>query len=110
MPAARKARRESDASVVRMQASDEQRPAGRLLGDELRFHRERLGYTLSDAAQVIRASTSKVSRLERGRARPSRVTSMTLPSSTVFPGNSRVSWTSSWPRRATRTSMRVSLT
>ncbi|MFE0930928.1 helix-turn-helix domain-containing protein [Streptomyces mutabilis] len=68
MPAARKARRESDASVVRMQASDEQRPAGRLLGDELRFHRERLGYTLSDAAQVIRASTSKVSRLERGES------------------------------------------
>lgn len=68
MPAARKAQRESDASVVRMQASDEQRPAGRLLGDELRFHRERLGYTLSDAAQVIRASTSKVSRLERGES------------------------------------------
>ncbi|MFE0722575.1 helix-turn-helix domain-containing protein [Streptomyces rochei] len=68
MPAARKAQRESNASVVRMQASDEQRPAGRLLGDELRFHRERLGYTLSDAAQVIRASTSKVSRLERGES------------------------------------------
>ncbi|MEV5013513.1 helix-turn-helix domain-containing protein [Streptomyces sp. NPDC053780] len=68
MPAARKAQRESDASVVRIQASDEQRPAGRLLGDELRFHRERLGYTLSDAAQVIRASTSKVSRLERGES------------------------------------------
>lgn len=68
MPAARKALREVDASVVRIQASDEQRPAGRLLGDELRFHRERLGYTLSDAAQVIRASTSKVSRLERGES------------------------------------------
>ncbi|OWA03979.1 hypothetical protein B9W62_27395 [Streptomyces sp. CS113] len=68
MPAARKTLREVDASVVRIQASDEQRPAGRLLGDELRFHRERLGYTLSDAAQVIRASTSKVSRLERGES------------------------------------------
>ncbi|MGI5353058.1 helix-turn-helix domain-containing protein [Streptomyces sp. CA-250714] len=68
MPAARKARLEIDASVVRMQASDEQRPAGRLLGDELRLHRERLGYTLADAAHVIRASTSKVSRLERGES------------------------------------------
>lgn len=68
MPAARKARPEPDATVVRIQASDEQRPAGRLLGDELRFHRERLGYTLADAARVIRASTSKVSRLERGES------------------------------------------
>jgi transcriptional regulator with XRE-family HTH domain len=68
MPAARKAQPESDASVVRIQTSDEQRPAGRLLGDELRFHRERLGYTLADAARVIRASTSKVSRLERGES------------------------------------------
>ncbi|MEU3963222.1 helix-turn-helix transcriptional regulator [Streptomyces buecherae] len=40
----------------------------RLLGDELRFHRERLGYTLADAARVIRGSTSKVSRLERGES------------------------------------------
>jgi len=68
MPAARKAQPESDAPVVRLQTSDEQRPAGRLLGDELRFHRERLGYTLADAARVIRASTSKVSRLERGES------------------------------------------
>ncbi|MGW1278885.1 helix-turn-helix domain-containing protein [Streptomyces tsukubensis] len=69
MPAARKARSTSDASsVVRMQAVEGQRPAGRLLGDELRFHRERLGYTLSEAAEVIRASTSKVSRLERGES------------------------------------------
>ncbi|MGG2460603.1 helix-turn-helix domain-containing protein [Streptomyces sp. RGM 3693] len=51
-----------------MDLPDEQRPAGRLLGDELRFHRERLGYTLADAAHVIRASTSKVSRLERGES------------------------------------------
>ncbi|MBM7166849.1 helix-turn-helix domain-containing protein [Streptomyces sp. G44] len=68
MSAARKVRREPEAPVVRMQASDEQRPAGRLLGDELRYHRERLGFTLSDAAQVIRASTSKLSRLERGES------------------------------------------
>ncbi|KUH39054.1 MULTISPECIES: helix-turn-helix domain-containing protein [Streptomyces] len=68
MPAARKSRLESDADVIRIQASDEQRPAGRLLGDELRFHRERLGYTLADAARVIRASTSKISRLERGES------------------------------------------
>ncbi|MFT2014397.1 helix-turn-helix domain-containing protein [Streptomyces sp. 796.1] len=51
-----------------MQTSEEQRPAGRLLGDELRHHRERLGYTLADAARAIRASTSKVSRLERGES------------------------------------------
>ncbi|WP_217199898.1 helix-turn-helix domain-containing protein [Streptomyces buecherae] len=38
------------------------------MGDELRFHRERLGYTLADAARVIRGSTSKVSRLERGES------------------------------------------
>ncbi|MDJ0383219.1 helix-turn-helix transcriptional regulator [Streptomyces sp. G-G2] len=68
MSAARKARSESNAPVLRIQASDEQRPAGRLLGDELRYHRERLGYTLADAAAVIRASTSKVSRLERGES------------------------------------------
>ncbi|MEU5159688.1 helix-turn-helix transcriptional regulator [Streptomyces sp. NPDC020875] len=69
MPAARKARSVSDASsAVRIQAVEGQRPAGRLLGDELRFHRERLGYTLSEAAEVIRASTSKVSRLERGES------------------------------------------
>lgn len=68
MPAARKSQPESDAAVVRLKASDEQRPASRLLGEELRHHRERLGYTLADAAQVIRASTSKVSRLERGES------------------------------------------
>ncbi|MER7118444.1 helix-turn-helix domain-containing protein [Streptomyces goshikiensis] len=68
MPAARKDRPEPNASVLRIQPSDEQRPAGRLLGDELRFHRERLGYTLAEAAFVIRASTSKVSRLERGES------------------------------------------
>ncbi|MCB5183045.1 helix-turn-helix domain-containing protein [Streptomyces antimicrobicus] len=54
--------------MVRIQTPDEQRPASRLLGDELRFHRERLGYTLADAAQRIRASTSKISRLERGES------------------------------------------
>ncbi|MFE7276920.1 helix-turn-helix domain-containing protein [Streptomyces sp. NPDC057623] len=68
MPAARKLQPEPGAAVVRLNASDEQRPASRLLGEELRHHRERLGYTLADAAQVIRASTSKVSRLERGES------------------------------------------
>lgn len=47
---------------------DEQGLAGRFLGDALRTHRERLGITLSAAAQEIRASTSKVSRLERGES------------------------------------------
>ncbi|MGW3012729.1 helix-turn-helix domain-containing protein [Streptomyces sp. NPDC001219] len=68
MPAARKNQPEPSAPVLRLQASDEQRPAGRLLGDELRFHRERLGYTLDDAARVIRGSSSKVSRVERGES------------------------------------------
>ncbi|MFJ1874282.1 helix-turn-helix domain-containing protein [Streptomyces chartreusis] len=68
MPAARKVQPESDAAVVHLKALDEQRPAGRLLGDELRHHRVRLGYSLADAARVIRASTSKVSRLERGES------------------------------------------
>ncbi|MFD8023687.1 helix-turn-helix domain-containing protein [Streptomyces lavendulae] len=53
-----------------MTVSDEQGPAGRLLGDELRHHRVRLGYTLADAAAVIRGSTSKISRLERGESPP----------------------------------------
>ncbi|MGW2478059.1 helix-turn-helix domain-containing protein [Streptomyces sp. NPDC001665] len=39
-----------------------------MLGDELRRLRERRGYTLADAARVIRASTSKISRLERGQS------------------------------------------
>ncbi|MFE6774572.1 helix-turn-helix domain-containing protein [Streptomyces sp. NPDC057702] len=80
MSAARKAQPASDASVIRIQTSDEQRPAGRLLGDELRYHRERLGYTLADAARAIRASTSKVSRLERGEspAKPRDVHDLTV--------------------------------
>ncbi|WP_371793457.1 helix-turn-helix domain-containing protein [Streptomyces sp. NBC_01471] len=41
--------------------------SGRMLGAELRRSRERRGYTLADAARVIRASTSKISRLERGQ-------------------------------------------
>ncbi|MFJ5737235.1 helix-turn-helix domain-containing protein [Streptomyces microflavus] len=41
--------------------------SGRMLGVELRRLREQRGYTLADAARVIRASTSKVSRLERGQ-------------------------------------------
>ncbi|MEU5085052.1 MULTISPECIES: helix-turn-helix domain-containing protein [Streptomyces] len=52
--------------VVPMQNSGETL-SGRMLGDELRRLRERRGYTLADAARVIRASTSKVSRLERGQ-------------------------------------------
>ncbi|MEV8407063.1 helix-turn-helix transcriptional regulator [Streptomyces niveus] len=41
--------------------------SGRMLGEELRRLREQRGYTLADAARVIRASTSKISRLERGQ-------------------------------------------
>lgn len=68
MPAARRVQLEAHAAVVGLKVSDEQRPAGRLLGDELRHHRLRLGYSLADAAGAIRASTSKVSRLERGES------------------------------------------
>lgn len=55
-----------DGPVVPMQDSGDSL-SGRMLGDELRRFRERRGYTLADAARVIRASTSKVSRLERGQ-------------------------------------------
>lgn len=55
-----------DGPVVPMQDSGESL-SGRMLGDELRRLRERRGYTLADAARVIRASTSKISRLERGQ-------------------------------------------
>lgn len=70
MPAARKASRSESvvSSAVRIEAAGEQQAAGRLLGDELRHHRERRGYTLAEAAHVIRASTSKMSRLERGES------------------------------------------
>ncbi|MEV8289691.1 helix-turn-helix domain-containing protein [Streptomyces niveus] len=52
--------------VVPMQGSGDSL-SGRMLGEELRRLREQRGYTLADAARVIRASTSKISRLERGQ-------------------------------------------
>ncbi len=64
MPAAHSSR--PDGPVVSMQDSGESL-SGRMLGDELRRLRERQGLTLAAAARVIRASTSKVSRLERGQ-------------------------------------------
>ncbi|MER5973641.1 DUF5753 domain-containing protein [Streptomyces sp. NPDC002055] len=57
-----------DSSVVDLSSSDGERPAGQLLGEELRRHRERRGYTLASAARAIRGSTSKMSRLERGES------------------------------------------
>ncbi|MFF4172498.1 helix-turn-helix domain-containing protein [Streptomyces sp. NPDC001744] len=68
MPAAPKHRSESDAPVVPLQDTTGDRLSGRMLGDELRSHRERRGYTLADAARVIRASTSKISRMELGKS------------------------------------------
>lgn len=67
MPAARKQVPDSDAPVVPLQTGGD-RISGRMLGDELRGHRERRGLTLADAARVIRGSTSKVSRMERGES------------------------------------------
>ncbi|MFC4328111.1 helix-turn-helix domain-containing protein [Streptomyces andamanensis] len=51
-----------------MASAEGERPAAQLLGDELRRHRESLGYTLAAAARAIRGSTSKLSRLERGES------------------------------------------
>ncbi|MGW8329891.1 helix-turn-helix domain-containing protein [Streptomyces sp. NPDC055897] len=66
MPAARKQLSDSDSSVVPLHSGDGY--SGRLLGDELRMHRERRGFTLKEAAHVIRGSISKVSRMERGES------------------------------------------
>ncbi|AOU81694.1 helix-turn-helix domain-containing protein [Streptomyces physcomitrii] len=68
MPAARTPSQQprSAAEVVRLQRTDEQRPASKMLGDELRRQRESRGYTLEQAARVLRASISKVSRVELG--------------------------------------------
>ncbi|MFG2116635.1 helix-turn-helix domain-containing protein [Streptomyces sp. NPDC048718] len=67
MPAASQQPSDSDASVFPLQASGD-RLSDRLLGEELRDHRVKQGYTLAEAARVIRGSTSKVSRLERGES------------------------------------------
>ncbi|MFE6462243.1 helix-turn-helix domain-containing protein [Streptomyces cinereoruber] len=67
MPAAHMRQPDRDAPVVPMQDGGD-RLSGRMLGDELRSHRERRGYTLADAARVIRGSTSKISRMERGQS------------------------------------------
>lgn len=67
MPAARQQPSGSDASVFPLQAGGDHL-SGRMLGDELRDLRVRRGYTLAEAARVIRGSTSKVSRLERGES------------------------------------------
>ncbi len=56
--------------MLPMQSSDSQPPAGRLLGEELRRHREARGLSLKEAAHAIRGSTSKMSRLERGESPP----------------------------------------
>ncbi|MEU6313794.1 helix-turn-helix transcriptional regulator [Streptomyces sp. NPDC047014] len=56
-----------DALVVPMQDGGD-RLSGRMLGEELRAHRERRGYKLADAARVIRGSTSKISRMEHGQS------------------------------------------
>lgn len=68
MSVARHWQSDSDSPIVPLPSADGERPVGQLLGDELRLHRERLGYTLAAAARAIRGSTSKLSRLERGES------------------------------------------
>ncbi|OKI02323.1 hypothetical protein A6A06_14825 [Streptomyces sp. CB02923] len=70
MSASRLARVQPEASVVPLQTAPSRAVAGRLLGEELRRWRESRGLTLKDVAPVIRGSTSKISRLERGESPP----------------------------------------
>ena len=39
----------------------------RLVGRALRTHRERLGFTLEDAARLLECDRSKISRIETGQ-------------------------------------------
>ncbi|MFE1199571.1 helix-turn-helix domain-containing protein [Streptomyces olivaceoviridis] len=57
-----------ESPIARLPSAEGERPAAQLLGEELRRHRESLGYTLAAAARAIRGSTSKLSRLERGES------------------------------------------
>ncbi|MFJ4800795.1 helix-turn-helix domain-containing protein [Streptomyces murinus] len=68
MSVARHRQSDPDSPVVSLTPVEGERPAAQLLGDELRRHRESRGYTLAAAAQAIRGSTSKLSRLERGES------------------------------------------
>ncbi|MGA5354193.1 helix-turn-helix domain-containing protein [Streptomyces thermodiastaticus] len=71
MPVARRMEDpDAGSPVLSMQQTESQPSAGRMLGDELRRCREERGYTLKEAARVIRGSTSKMSRLERGESPP----------------------------------------
>lgn len=70
MSVARRLESDAGSPVLPMQAFVSQPSAGRLLGEELRRHRENRGLTLKEAASVIRGSTSKMSRLERGESPP----------------------------------------
>ncbi|MFI9630512.1 helix-turn-helix domain-containing protein [Streptomyces sp. NPDC052042] len=56
------------ASVVPMAGSTGREAAARLLGEQLRQWREERRLTQADLAHVIRASVSKISRLERGES------------------------------------------
>ncbi|MFJ2175882.1 helix-turn-helix domain-containing protein [Streptomyces sp. NPDC087851] len=68
MPVARHWQPNPDGSIASLPSADGERPAGQLLGDELRRHREKRGFTLAAAARAIRGSTSKLSRVERGES------------------------------------------
>ncbi|MFF5537813.1 helix-turn-helix domain-containing protein [Streptomyces cinerochromogenes] len=70
MSVARRMEPNAGSPVLPMQPSESQPSAGRMLGDELRRHRENRGLTLKEAARAIRGSTSKMSRLERGESPP----------------------------------------
>ncbi|WP_187412871.1 helix-turn-helix transcriptional regulator [Streptomyces sp. WAC01526] len=70
----------ADSAVVNMQNPECNHAAGIMLGEELRRHRQRRNMTLKEAALVIRGSTSKVSRLERGESPPKQRDVMDLAS------------------------------
>ncbi|MEV0264735.1 helix-turn-helix transcriptional regulator [Streptomyces sp. NPDC050617] len=69
MSAVRK-HQEAPAASVHALPGSKREAAPRLLGEELRQMRLGLGLTLREVAPVIRASVSKISRLERGESPP----------------------------------------
>lgn len=71
MSAVRKDREFPVAPVLSMPRQDSKREAAaRMLGDELRRMRQERGLSIKDVAPVIRASISKISRMERGESPP----------------------------------------
>ncbi|MFC9742694.1 helix-turn-helix domain-containing protein [Streptomyces noursei] len=69
MFAVRKSTEEEPDPVARMSRASSA-AAGRLLGEMMRAMRIRRGLTLKEVAPIIRASVSKISRMERGESPP----------------------------------------